>query len=308
MRIVVVGPGAIGCLFAGLLAEAKHSVLLLARNPDHAAEILKGGIRIEGIGGARTMQVRATADPATSAEEAELLMLCVKSYDTASAIEHALPLIGAETTVLTLQNGLGNIEQIAERVSSEQIIAGTTAHGANTTGPGHVRHAGSGETIIGAVDSGSRNRAQATANILSAAGIETKVTDDLQSTLWGKLIINAAINPLTAITNLPNGRLVEIEKHRETLQLATLEAAAVAKAMGIKLPYDDAVAAVEDVCKRTSENISSMLQDMRSRKRTEIQAISGIVVRESRKMHIAAPVNDYLLNKIEEMTKGLPEN
>ena len=306
MKIAIIGPGAMGCLFAGLLMEAgQEDVWLFDKREERAREIAKNGLKIEGIGGARSVSgIKTTTDP-TEAAPVDLILIFVKSYDTIAASHAILPAVGDNTTVLTLQNGLTNVQSISQILGADKVVAGITSHGATMLGTGHVRHAGAGQTTIGEPGGGSA-RIECIANILSSAGLKTVISHNIHDSIWGKLIINAAINPLTAITKLKNGALLEYNETRRLLDMTAAEAARVAAARGISLPYDDAPSAVAAVCRATSSNVSSMLQDVLRQKRTEIDAINGAIVDEAKKAGVEAPINEtltYLVKGIERTTE-----
>jgi 2-dehydropantoate 2-reductase len=307
MKIVVVGPGAMGCLFGGLLVEAgQRDVWLFDKHEERARKIAADGLKIEGIGGARPVSgIRATVDP-QEIGLADLVLFFVKSYDTIEASHAILPAVGDNTTALTLQNGLTNVEAISRILGVDKVVAGVTSHGATMLGAGHIRHAGAGETVIGQPEGGGSARVENIADTLSSAGLHTTVSRSIHNSIWGKLVINAAINPLTAITKLKNGELLEYNEIRRLLNMTAVEAAHVAAAREVSLPYDDAPSVVEAVCRATSSNVSSMLQDVLRQKRTEIDAINGAIVDEAGKAEIEAPVNEtltYLVKGIEQTTK-----
>jgi len=231
-------------------------------------------------------------------------LIFVKSYDTAEASHSILPIMGDNTAILTLQNGLTNTETISQIVGEDRVVAGTTSHGATMLGTGHIRHAGVGQTTIGEPKTGESVRTKHIADALSSAGFQTTISHNIYNSIWGKLIINAAINPITAITKLKNGGLLEYNETRRLLGITAEEAARVAAARQISLPYDDARSAVEAVCRATSENVSSMLQDVQRRKRTEIDAINGAIVSEAKKAGIEAPTNETLTYLIKGMEYG----
>ncbi len=305
MKIVIVGPGAMGCLYAAFLSKSltcsgrqeKEEVWLLDNNKERAEKIKESGINIEGISGSWQAKPRIAAD-AKEIGEADLIIIGVKSYDTKPAIIQCKPLIGNNTAVLTLQNGLGNIEIIGEIAGHDKVIGGVTNQGATLLGAGHIRHAGRGETIIGRIDGKIPVQMRAIREIFNKVGLETRISRDIKGLLWSKLIINAAINPLSAITRLHNGRLVELEGVRKILRETVAEATKVAKRKRIKLIYDDPLAKVEAVCEATANNISSMLQDVLRKKRTEIDFINGVIVRQAQELGIAVPVNSILLDLV----------
>lgn len=294
MKIVLVGPGAIGCLFAGILAEAGHEVWLLDKRRERAALVTRDGVRIESDAGLRVIRVRATVDPAEIGL-AELVCLCVKTYDTAAALHHALPLVGPGTIAMSLQNGYGGPRCIAAEVPAERVLGGITSHGSTSLGAGHVRHAGSGPTWIAPCIPAATGLADRVAAVFSGAGLVAEVVADIEGMTWSKLVINAAINPLTAIHDVRNSALLDDPGLRQTMIDAAREAAEVARARGVRLMFPDAGVETERVCLATGNNVSSMLQDVRAGRRTEIEAITGVIVGEARALGLRMPVNEMLL-------------
>jgi 2-dehydropantoate 2-reductase len=286
-----------GCLFAAHLSKTKQEVWILDKSKERAALINEHGIIVEGQGGSWQAKVPATTQ-AKEISSADLLLIGAKSYHTKEAISSARGLVTDNTQVLTLQNGIGNIEILSEIAGSDKVIGGVTNHGATLLDTGHIRHAGRGETIIGRIDGKIPVELRAIREIFNKAGIETRISRDIKGLLWSKLIINAGINALTAVTGLPNGKLTEFEGTRRILREAVTEAIRVAKRKRIKLAYDDPLAKVEAVCEATAANISSMLQDVQRHKRTEIDFINGVVVRQAQELGIAVPVNSVLVDLV----------
>lgn len=298
MKIVIVGPGAMGCLFSAFLSKAKEEIWLLDKNKERASQINQQGINIQGISGSDWQaQVKATTE-AKDIGQVDLIVICVKSYDTKEAMLAAKPLVGENTQVLTLQNGIGNIETLGEIVGQDKVIGGVTNLGATLLGIGNVRHAGRGETVIGRIDGGIPVEMRSLRQLFNKVGLETRISRDIKGLLWSKLIVNVGINALTAITRLNNGRLVEFEGTRKILRAAVTEATKIAKRKRIKLIYDDPLAKVEAVCEATAGNVSSMLQDVLRRKRTEIDFINGVIVRQGQELGIPVPVNSALLDLV----------
>ncbi|MCX5901804.1 MAG: 2-dehydropantoate 2-reductase, partial [Proteobacteria bacterium] len=273
MKIVIAGAGAMGCLFAAMIAGAEHKLHLLEQDAGRVAAIRRSGISIKRDGVELSVTMPAITSNVCDAGIADIVLLLVKAYDTENAIQACLPAIGPHTTVLTLQNGLGNIEAITRYVPQSLILAGTTAHGATLLGNGRVRHAGSGDTVIGALVPEGAMRAYAVREVFQSAGIPTMVVHDINSVLWGKLLVNVGINALTAIMGVIYGRVGDTEHLHAVMRRAVLEGAAVALRLGIPLPYPDPVERTAEVCRATAENISSMNQDIRSGRRTEIDSI-----------------------------------
>ena len=215
MKIAVVGPGAMGLLISAFLKnKTKEDIWLIDKNPERAKKIRDDGIKVEGISGSFTVKLNVTSDP-KDAGPCDLVLICVKSYSTEEACKDIKELVSGDTHVLTLQNGIGNVQILNDYFGPEKVIAGITNHGSTLLGTGHVRHAGKGDTIIGKSDGRLSGALRNVANILEKAGFDTKVSRDIDSVIWSKLIINVGINAMTAITRLNNVRLVEYGVARE---------------------------------------------------------------------------------------------
>jgi 2-dehydropantoate 2-reductase len=300
MRVAVVGAGAMGCLYGGHLAEAGVDVSLVDVWREHVDAINAMGLHIKGVSGDRVVHIPATTNPEIVGE-VDLVLLFVKSYDTVQAVNGSGPLIGGDTKVLTLQNGLGNLEAVAEAFGAGRVIGGTTSHGSTLVAPGEILHAGEGLTLIGALEMGSRSTAEKVADMFNGAGLCTRVSDDVRGVIWGKVLVNLGINALTALTGLRNGQLLEVPELRRLMRFAVEEGVKVAKADGVDLGSMDHVAHVYDVAKATGANRSSMLQDVDRGRRTEIDALNGAVVVLGEKLGVETPVNRALT----ALVKGL---
>lgn len=290
MRIVVLGAGALGSLVGGLLA-ARHDVVLVGRRP-HTDVVEARGLRLSGLE-ERTVELRAT-DTTTNLEPADVLLVTVKAHSTAHALGTAGDALGPDTFVLSLQNGLGNVEAIAQRVGPERTIGATTSHGARLLEPGHVAHTGPGKTVLGPLGPPDLPAHHELAEALTTAGIETEVVPEIGPALWEKAAINAAINPLTAITGLPNGALLEVPALTRLLDETAREVEAVARARGLVVDEDAWVRAARRVAERTAKNRSSMLQDVERGRPTEIDAISGVIAAFAEEAGVEAPRNRAL--------------
>lgn len=298
MKIAVVGSGALGCLIAGFLKNrTKEDVWLVDHFSERAKKIGSDGIKVEAGASSFTADVNVTASP-KDIGRSDLVILCVKSYSTDDVCKEIKDLVGNTTNILTLQNGIGNIQILNDAFGPEKIIGGVTNHGATLLGAGHVRHAGKGETVIGRSDGRVLGAVRDIALVLTKAGLETKVSKDINSVIWSKLVINVGINALTSITRLNNGMLIEHDECRQVMRGAVGEAVKVVKRKRIKLSYDDPIQKVESVCKATASNVSSMLQDVLNGKRTEIDFINGAIVRQAKALNIPTPVNEVLTNLV----------
>src|SRR6266540_242141 len=259
VRIVVFGAGAMGSFFGGLLSR-RHDVMLIGR-AEHMAAIRARGLRITG----KTAMIARprTATRVPPGVEPELIFVTTKSYDTDKAMIALRP-FADEALFVTVQNGLGNAEAIAK--VAKRVVAGTTTHGATSLGPGEIRH----------------------------AGVVVRITDDVKTELWSKLVVNASINPLAALAGVPNGRLVRDKGLLASLEAVCREAASVAKAEGAAVDPDGLYHRTVLVARRTAANRGSMLQDLDRHHRTEIDAITGSIVRAGVRHRIPVPLNAAL--------------
>jgi len=313
MKIGIVGAGAMGGLFGGMLARAGQDVWLIDNHKERAEKINKNGLIIEesrpvrvGAPKEEVIRIKVTTDP-TEVGSCELAILLVKAYDTEEATRNSLPLTGRRTVWLTLQNGISNIEKMTEILGKGRVIAGITYQGATVIETGRIRHAGYGKTAIGETNGKLSERVKYISDVFNQAGIDTDISDNIEGLLWGKLLVNAVINPLTAITGIRNGQLLESSYLREIMKLIVEEAARVTLRKGIRLPYQKAFEKVEEECQASRDNISSMLQDILREKRTEIDFINGAIVSEADKIDIPTPLNRALWNLV-KFLEGRGEN
>jgi len=301
MNFLVVGPGAMGCLFASRLKKVGHHVTIADYNPERADFINRHGICLEETTGEERVHVQAVTGRIE--EEPDVALFCVKANQTREAAEEIASWIHLQTSVLTLQNGLGNLELLEEVFGKGRVLGGVTAEGATLLGPGHARHAGRGQTVIGPAGSADGPVAKIV-KAFAGAGFDTRTADDVENLIWGKLIVNVGINALTAITRVKNGRLPAIKGAKTVMKMAVQEAMSVAAARGIRLPYPDPFKRVLEVCRATAENTASMLQDVLAKRVTEIQAINGAIVREGLKFGIPTPVNLTLTSLVEAIQES----
>ena len=304
MRILVFGAGAMGSLIGGLLAQ-QHNVTFIGRKA-HMQAIRKKGLKITGktelnLSSKSILAYESIEPLKKGCGPPELVLVTVKSYDTASIIPELSKIIGPDTTLLSLQNGLDNEEQLCNAFPENAVIGSTICHGVTHEKPGIVYHAGFGDTVIGSFEPENISMASEIGTMLSDVGIETQKTNNICGELWIKVAINASINPITAITGLKNGWLLR-EPHLEALLEDTCnEVIQVAQKSGAKLPSDaknDVLSRTKRVVERTTDNKSSMLQDIEKGRRTEIDSINGAVVREGVVNKIPTPVNNTLTTLI----------
>ncbi len=284
--ILIVGTGALATLFAARLAQAGCRVTMLGTWQAGLDALGREGARlVDAHGNEHRFEVKVIRDPGECRDVRSVLVL-VKAWQTERAAEQMRGVLATDGLAVTLQNGLGNREALAERLGWQRVAPGVTTTGATLLGPGLVRSGGEGVISI------ERHPAlDPLEEALKAAGFDVDIVEDAQSLIWGKLVINAAINPVTALLRIPNGELLERPAARELMTALAMETARVAAAESIPLPFPDPVAAAEEVARRTASNRSSMLQDVLRGAQTEIDAICGAIVRAGEEHGVPAPVN-----------------
>lgn len=296
MGMLVVGTGAMACLFAARLAGSGIPVTMLGSWPEGLAALRQYGVRLLELDGETHAYLVEVIDAGSCHGSFSQALVLVKSWQTERVARQLQGCLDGSGIALTLQNGFGNVETLRAVLGSERVALGVTTTGARLLEPGYVQHTGEGKISLGP----HKNMA-GFSDLFQDAGFQVETIADPQSLLWGKLVINAAINPLTALLRVPNGELLARSFARELMQEAATEAALVAAAKGIRLPYDDPEDAVEAVAHNTASNISSMLQDVLRGTPTEIDAISGAILRESEKVGLLAPVNRILWRLVKSL-------
>jgi len=298
MEIVVFGAGSLGSLLGGLLAR-EHAVTLVGRDP-HVETVAETGLRISN-GIEAVVEPGATTDGTSL--DADIAVVTVKSYDTEQAATALAT--GSFDAALSLQNGLGNEETLADILECP-VLAGTATYGARLVDPGHVECTGVGEIVLGAPTGGESTRARRIAGAFRDADTEASASEAMPRRLWEKVAVNAGINPVTALSRVPNGALAAAPG-RDIGRRAARETARTARADGVALSDEAALAALDRVVETTAENRSSMLQDVAAGRRTEIDAVSGAVAERARDRGVDAPTNELLAGLIRswERERGL---
>ena len=306
MRIAILGAGAMGSVIGGHLAAAGNDVDLIDIDEGYVTAVNSNGLVLETDGIARAINVRA-ATRSTNLQPVDLIVVLVKSFDTEDAMRATTNLIGPETTVLSLQNGLGHEELLASIVGRKNVIAGKTYVGGMVAGPGHVVAGVKGkETIIGELDGRTTPRIRDVADTFNAANLATAVTDNILGAMWDKLLINVAAGALSGITGLNFGNLYDLPEIEEAAVEAVAEGMKVARALRIKLETN----APQDAWKKASAGLPfdfkpSVLQALEKGTITEIDFINGAVVRAGRKVGISTPVNATLVACIKGVERAL---
>lgn len=296
MKIAVLGAGALGSVIGGTLAANGHDVVLITRNRAHVAAIGTNGLVLRSSHGEQVVPVQAAND-ARGLGAMDLVIVLVKSPETRGALAAARTLVGPETTVLSLQNGLGHEDLLAEVVGREQLVGGRTYVGGVLLAPGVVQAGVTGkETVIGEFDGRASQRVRRISEAFDRAGLVTTLTDNILGAIWDKLLVNVATGALSAITKLPYGPLYEVPELERTGLAAVEEALAVARAQGIRLATEDARAAWTKAAAGLPPDFrTSMLQSILKGARTEIDFINGAVVRHGARLGVPTPVNATLL-------------
>src|SRR5699024_7928633 len=298
MKIAIIGSGAMGSLYGGILAENGHDVYFIDVFKDHVDAINEKGLCIVEDNEERFIENAKAVVVFSFIGVVDLAIIFVKSKITDISVEGNRITLGKNTIVLTLQNGLGNIEKINKVVDRSQIIVGTSANGASFIEPGKIRHSGHGGTVLGEISGEKTNRIKQIHETMDLEELgNVEISDNVMSLIWEKLIVNCGINPLTALTNMKNGELLENKESEEILEEIVAEAIEVAKKSNIKLSFDNADYCKE-VCRATSKNQSSMLSDVLNNRKTEIMNINGAIVRIGEELGVATPYNKVVTNLI----------
>ncbi len=291
--ILIVGTGALATLFAARLSAAGVKVTMLGTWQEGLAALQKDGARLDDRGG---QFVQATNDP-MDCQGAQFALVMVKSWQTGRAAGQLAKCLSEGGLAVTFQNGLGNDLILSRMLGNQRVSQGVITLGATLLGPGLVHSGGDGNVTLEA-----HPRLDAIWDMLRVANIETHIVKDAQPMVWSKLIVNAAINPLTALLRVKNGEILTNPPARELMREIAEEVASVAKALGVGLPSLDPMQTVEEVAERTAENVSSMLQDVLRGAPTEVDAINGEVVQAGKLKGIPTPVNRVIWS----LVKAIP--
>ncbi len=285
MKFAVMGAGAVGCYYGGMVARAGHEVVLIGRAA-HVDAVRRDGLRLQAQAFDERVQVRADTEVAAAAG-ADVVLCCVKSPDTESAARALRPHLAPGTLVLSLQNGVDNAERL-RAVLAQEVLPAVVYVATEMAGPGHVRHHGRGELVIG-----PSARSAALADVFGAAGVPVQVSDNVAGALWAKLILNCAYNALSAIARQPYGPLVQGAGVAAVMRDVVDEGLAVARAEGVTLS-GDMHEAVRGLAGTMPAQLSSTAQDLLRGKPTEIDHLNGLVVRRGEARGVATPVNRAL--------------
>lgn len=300
LRIGIIGIGALASFFAARLDELADVVLVGSWQPQLAA--LATGLTLVHLDGRETQHQVTAVNDSTLIPPVDVVLVLLKSWQTAAAPARIAPILLPGGLVITLQNGLGNRETLAAALPERIVGQGVITLGATLLRPGVVRHAGEGSIYL-AEPQPAHMLFVPLVTLLQRAGLAVQVSDNVDRLVWGKLAVNAAINPLTAVYRLTNGQLTTNTALRRLMSLAADEVTAVALAQGITLPFADAAAEALRVAINTFHNRSSMLQDVENGRATEIDAICGAVVQAGEQWGVPTPVNARLWRWVKEVER-----
>ena len=306
-RVAVLGAGAVGCFFGGMLARAGAPVTVVGR-PAHVAAIRRDGLLMEALTFREHVRAAADTEPAAVASH-DVVLFCVKSGDTEAGARAIAPHLAPGAVVVSLQNGVDNPARLAPLVAAE-VLGAVVYVGCGMAGPGHVRHTGRGDLVIGGLRGSAEGErgAREVAALFERAGVPCVVSPDIDADLWLKLIVNCAYNPTSALSRLQYGRMLAQPEGPDLMRAIVAEAVAVARAEGVNLPAEGLVEKVLAVGKAMPTQISSTAQDIALGKRTEIDALNGHVARRGAALGVPTPVNTTLwhLVKLLEAARGGP--
>ena len=307
MHFLLVGPGALGCLLGFIISRGKardDRLTILDYNADRAEYISRHGIVYKSGDTEKCLRVTAVSAP-EAIDAVDVVLLCVKSYHLLNSLEFCNPLLTDRTLLVFLQNGISHLN-MKDKLSSATAAFGTTTEGAILLEKGHVHHTGRGDTQLGfqePPDDHFIDLLTKTAGVLGAGGLVVEITSEIIAKLWAKLFVNVGINALSATLDCKNGELLNLPGVSSRMPKAIDEAVQVARAYNIPVPPDP-WAITKNVCRNTAENFSSMVQDVRNKRPTEIHAINGAVVALGEKRSIATPENIVLLKQIKTLESG----
>jgi 2-dehydropantoate 2-reductase len=292
MNIVVLGAGAIGSFYGAMLCN-KNNVVLVGRK-SHVNAIKEKGLDILDKTNVN-VKINSEFSIKNVNINPDLLILTVKSYDTDSAIREAKKIVTDKTVILSLQNGLDNIDRIKKIINGERLIAGVTTHGVLFNEPGVVRHTGEGITVLGEMNGQKSRRIKSIVDVFNEAGIKTIISEDIIREIWIKAIVNSSINPLTTFFCCKNGYLLENPILEKIVEKICRESTEVAMANCIDLSFDDMIKNTNKIITETAENDSSMLQSFRKGRKTEVDSINGKLVDIGNKYGINTSMNEMMI-------------
>ncbi|HYY90434.1 MAG TPA: 2-dehydropantoate 2-reductase [Candidatus Dormibacteraeota bacterium] len=293
MRIAIFGAGAIGCLFGMRLHRSENNVLLVHHDPRTVATIRKNGVRLKEVSG-KMIRARIQIKQSLSFEDRpDLVLLTVKAYDTEEAARNLSKQVERDTPVLSLQNGLGNVEILLRFFQSSSFMAGTTTEAVQRIGPGLILHKGSGTTWVGGIGVRSASRSKEIARLFGDSGFKTRTSRNITGVIWSKAIVNSAINPISALARVSNRDIARIPSLREAALSLVEEGVLVARAHGVSLTPSPMIL-LSRVLASSGRNQSSMLQDIEAGRKTEIRELNGRIASLGKRLKVNSSLNSLI--------------
>ncbi|KAA0998033.1 2-dehydropantoate 2-reductase [Paraburkholderia panacisoli] len=306
-KVAIVGCGAMGSVYAGLMVSAGHEVHAVCLWPDHVAAMQEKGLRVEGASGDRTVPIHASTTT-DGIGVCDLVIIATKAFDIEAASRASEQLVGPKTVVQTIQNGLGSAEKAAAILGENRVAVGVVGgFGASIRAPGHAHHNGMEMIRFGAYQGLPREELEASAEIWRSSGFKVAIFDDLDQMVWEKLIMNVAFSGTTCATGMTIGEVMANPSAWSVAKGAAEEAIAVAKAAGIRLDVGDPIEHIRKLGSKIPNARPSMLLDYNLRRRGEVEAINGSISREGRKYGVSTPVNDTVVAIIKAREAGFTE-
>lgn len=306
-KVAIVGCGAMGSVYAGLMVSAGHEVHAVCLWPDHVAAMQERGLRVEGASGDRTVPIHASMTT-DGIGICDLVIIATKAFDVEAAAQAAKQLVGPRTVVQTIQNGLGSAEKAAAALGSGRIAVGVVGgFGASIRAPGHAHHNGMEMIRFGAYRSLPPEELETSAEIWRSAGFKVAIFQDIDQMVWEKLIMNVAFSGTTCATGMTIGEVMEDPDAWSVAKGAAEEAIAVARAAGVRLDVGDPIEHIRKLGSKIPHARPSMLLDYNLRRRGEVDAINGSISREGRKYGVPTPVNDTVVAIIKAREAGFTE-
>ncbi len=303
-KVAIVGCGAMGSVYAALMASRGHDVHAVTLWADHAEAMARHGLRVEGASGDRTVRLHA-ATTTDGIGPCDLVIIATKAFDVEAAARSALPLLAPHTVVQTIQNGLGSAERVAPIVGAERLAVGVVGgFGASLRAPGHVHHNGMEMVRFGPYAGLPRAALEASAAVWESAGLKVALFDDLDRMVWEKLIMNVAFSATCCLTGMTIGEVMGNDDAWRVARGCAEEAVAVARARGIRLQVGDPIEHIRHLGGSISNARPSMLLDHLARRRSEIDVINGAIPREGAKVGVATPVNETVVALVKAREAG----
>ena len=300
-KVAVLGAGAMGCLFGGLMAEKGLDVVLIDVWKDHVDAINKNGLKMDGHGGDRFIKIKATTDPSTLKTVDAIIIMC-KATALKTALTNSKNIIGDNTMLMSFQNGIGHEAIMQEIAGKDKVLGGTTTQASNIVGPGHIKNHGSLPSWIGEYEGGMSDRVSDLAETFTAHNLETIAVADIKKRKWMKLFALTAIGPLSSVFNLHHTDLYITNKNQKVSRSLgkqiILETRAVAKADGVDVTEDECLEMFNKIVDSKQTNKSSMCFDILNKRKTEIEFINGAVAKIGKSHGIKTPMNDLMYNMI----------